>query len=1849
MITWRFSAEGALRNPFRRHPETAGTDIVDKPVIRVWGARQNNLKDLDLEIPLYQLTVVTGISGSGKSSLAFDTLYAEGQRRYVESFSAYARQFLERLDRPQIERVEGIPPAIAIRQVNPIKTARSTVATLTELAEYVKLLFAKVATLHCGECGRVVRQDSPQQIGEELVRGHSGSRVMITFPLSHDGSLPAGEVENGLRRSGYYRLYHGGRSQEVSESLLRELLPGSLDLVADRLVLEKQHLRRIVDSLEAAFRMGKGRLAVILEPGTPEEERHPYSAEVHCPWCDISHRDPTPNLFSFNTPLGACDVCHGFGRTIGVDMDLVIPDKRLSLRQGAVKPWNTDAYREAYHDALGFCSREGIPVEVPFEDLKPAQRRKIIEGCPGFYGIRGFFEWLETRTYKMHIRVLLSRYRSYETCKACGGRRFRQEVLQYRIADRDIAGIYALSIREASAFFEKLSLSRFQQEVAEPLLREIRSRLSCLDKIGLGYLTLDRQSRTLSGGEVERAHLTTALGSSLVNTLYILDEPSIGLHARDSRRLVEILREIRDRENTVLVVEHDPEIILAADHLLDMGPSAGEQGGHRVYQGTPAKIAGCGESLTAASLFHTKSSGRESLTRSSNPTAEAIVVRGAAENNLRGVSVEIPLQRLVCISGVSGSGKSTLIREILYKGLCKALGKGTERPGRYKAIEGYEAVDDVIMVDPSPLGNTPRANPVTYVKAFDGIRALFAQTPLARLRQYSPGTFSFNSGKGRCESCQGEGFEKVEMQFLADVFVVCPDCGGARYRKEILEVTYNGKTIQQVLEMTVEEGRRFFEKVSSVGGPLRVLSDIGLGYLRLGQPLNTLSGGEAQRLKLSAHIIRSRKPHTLLLFDEPTTGLHLYDIQFLLKTFEKLLQRGHSIVVVEHNLEILKNADHIVDLGPEGGDAGGKLVAAGPPEEIIKKKRSHTGKALKHYLSTSANAMIKEIGQWGGKPTRKTVAADWKGGHISIERAREHNLKEIFLSIPRDRIVVVTGPSGSGKSTLAFDILFAEGQRRFLESLSAYARQYIQPMAKPDVDRIQGVPPTVAVEQKLSRGGRRSTVATLTEIYHYLRLLFAKVGVPHCTRCGQKLAYQTAEGIQRDIGASFRKKAIRMLAPILHGKKGHHRDLLRRLGQMGYTSVRLDGEMVAIKNIFAVDRYKEHDIDVVVAEIDLRHVSDRYLEQKIEEALRVGKGELCVLPHKGGQERYYSRRLFCGDCGIGFPEPDPRFFSFNSRYGACSECDGLGVIPAHGGPGHGNGNGGNGAEGPDWEACPECGGTRLRKRALSVKIDGKNIAECVALSPGKLKRFLRGLGLREREQRITQPIFKELEERLDLMEKIGLGYLGLGRAADTLSQGESRRVRLVAQLTAHMRGLCYILDEPTIGLHPRDNERLLGILQMLRDRGNSIVIVEHDEETIRGADFVVDLGPGAGNEGGEVVAAGPLASMLSSERSLTAQYLRRGRAHQGLEPRRPLNGARYGRLSGAGENNLKNVDVRVPLGRLTVVTGVSGSGKSTLVRQVLYKALRRKIQRARCRPGKYRQLAGWKSIRRVLEVDSSPIGKTPRSVPSTYVGIFDEIRKLFAMLPEARARGYSPGRFSFNLKGGRCDRCEGQGQIRMEMSFLPDVFVRCEQCNGLRYNDETLAVAYRGKNIADVLSMTVAEAHVFFAEHPRLVRSLKIMRDIGLGYLTLGQPTNTLSGGETQRLKLAEELCRGSNHETLYILDEPTTGLHLSDIQALMGVIHDLVDHGNTVIIIEHNPEMIFQADYIIDLGPEGGDKGGRVMAMGAPVELIRDRSVKSHTISYLRRYLEGQVFAPPPGRGKVLGKPRQAGKRAKA
>src|SRR3990170_3948146 len=882
--------------------------------IDIKGAKQNNLKNLDLQIPLNALTVITGVSGSGKSTLAFDILYAEGQRRYVESFSAYARQFLDRMDKPDVESIEGIPPTIAIDQSRPVKTSRSTIGTMTELHDHFKLLFAKIALLHCRGCDRVVERDTAQSVFKKLSTLAEGAPVILTFALT-PSALPWEEIKSGLQRAGFHRLLCGQMLCELDDLNEAPAEGEALQVVADRFAYRTQNRKRISDSLEQAFHYGKGKLNLFL----PQEDwrREPFSSHLHCPHCDISYRDPTANLFSFNSPLGACETCRGFGRVIDIDLDLVIPDPGKSLGDGAIKPWIHRARR--MRRLLDFCERKKIPTQKPYGELSEKHKQLIVNGEREFKGIRGWFRRLERRSYRMHVRVMLARYRAYLLCPECQGSRLKPNALHYRIDGKNIAEVNAMSVGESQRFFDALKPAGAADQVARLILDEIRRRLAYLVGVGLEYLTLDRQSRTLSGGELERVDLTTAIGSSLVNTLYVFDEPSIGLHPRDSRRLVEILHRLRANQNTEVVVEHDPEIIKESDYIIDLGPKAGEQGGHIMFAGTYDSLLTDERSLTAAYL-----SRRRAIpfpNRNRKPFLQrSIKIKGARANNLKNIDVEIPLGILVCITGVSGSGKSSLVDEVIYRNLKKLKEAPTANITDCASIIGIDKISEVVLVDQSPVGTTPRSNPATYMKAFDGVRRLFAAADLSRLRGYAPATFSFNVEGGRCETCHGEGFEKVEMQFLSDVYTSCPECHGSRYREEILEVTYRGRNIRQVLDLTVTEALEFFKDNAEIKQALYPLRAVGLEYVRLGQPLTTLSGGESQRLKLAAHMARAKKAGTLFIFDEPTTGLHFHDIERLLRAFNELIDQGHSIVVIEHNMEVVKCADFIIDLRPEGGD-----------------------------------------------------------------------------------------------------------------------------------------------------------------------------------------------------------------------------------------------------------------------------------------------------------------------------------------------------------------------------------------------------------------------------------------------------------------------------------------------------------------------------------------------------------------------------------------------------------------------------------------------------------------------------------------------------------------------------------------------------------------------------------------------------------------------------------------------------------------------------------------------------------------------------------------------------------------
>ena len=1046
------------------------------------GARQNNLKNLHLELPINELIVVTGVSGSGKSSLVFDTLYAEGQRRYVETFSPYARQFLDRMDRPLVDAIDGIPPAIAIDQTNPVRTSRSTVGTMTELNDHFKLLFARAAVLHCRGCGQPVRRDTVETIRAGLgERAHAAGdpRLLLTFPVPIPQNFDAAEIKKLLAAQGYTRIH--------------EERGDVLQMIQDRFRWSSVEAARANDAIEAALKVGQGRLDVY--PQSEDGAVGPpwrFSTQLHCPDCDIGYKDPTPSTFSFNSPIGACETCRGFGRIIGVDYGLVIPNTALTLRGGAVKPWQTESYKECQADLVKFARKRGIALDTPWRELTDAERAWVLDGEGEWtknvwYGVRRFFAWLETKAYKMHIRVLLSRYRSYTECTACQGSRLKPEALLWRIGPRKGSpkGSPSINIRDVMLapidrnlrFFGELALPPPLDEAIDLLLTEIRTRLRYLTEVGLGYLNLDRQSRTLSGGEVQRINLTTALGTSLVNTLFVLDEPSIGLHARDVGRIVGVMKRLRDAGNTLIVVEHDPKVMQAADRLIDIGPGPGEHGGEIVFQGRPAALAKAKGSLTADYLLHRRRVDiPPAAARSASPGI--LRIEGAGEHNLKGIDVDIPLNRLVCVTGVSGSGKSTLVHDILFPALRRSYGKPTENPGAHRRIVGAELLGDVVMVDQSSIGRTTRSNPASYVGAFDAIRELFAKLPEARERKYTAGTFSFNSGNGRCPGCGGNGFEHVEMQFLSDVYLRCPDCNGRRYRAEILEIKLSRGggvplSIADVLDLTVSEALKVFCNDPEVCLRLAPLAEVGLDYLRLGQPVPTLSGGEAQRLKLSGHLAenavqtaaasgsaglkrrgKSRpgkgrsdgagpRLGSLFLFDEPTTGLHFDNVAKLLRAFRRLIEAGHSLLVIEHNLDVVRAADWIIDLGPEGGDAGGALFGAGTPEHIMRLEDSHTGRALLESIDPSASF---------GRGIEDAEAPETPASApraIEIRGAREHNLKDIDVDLGRDRFTVITGVSGSGKSTLAFDILFAEGQRRYLESLNAYAGSSCSPPPVP--------------------------------------------------------------------------------------------------------------------------------------------------------------------------------------------------------------------------------------------------------------------------------------------------------------------------------------------------------------------------------------------------------------------------------------------------------------------------------------------------------------------------------------------------------------------------------------------------------------------------------------------------------------------------------------------------------------------------------------------------------------------------------------------------------------------------------
>ena len=2019
------------------------SDIVIK------GAREHNLRSVDLVLPRNKLICLTGVSGSGKSSLAFDTLYAEGQRRYVESLSSFARQFLGQMPKPDVDFIGGLSPSISISQKTSGQNPRSTVGTITEIYDYLRVLYARCGQGHCPKCRRPITAQTREQIIERIASLPDGTKFTILAPLIRGQKGEYRDLFEDLLKQGFARARVDGRIVHLSDDLqLDRQMRHNIEVVIDRLQAGKDIRPRLAEAVELGLKMGTGNLLVAIEDGEEEignrkseignrksgrSRSSPISdlrssisdlslsAHYACTHCGLSFEPPSPQLFSFNSPQGMCPKCVGLGESYTFDSDLLVPNPKLSFKQGCFEligrwddmgRWRRHIYEgvaETMERVLDLAP--GALLETSWHKLDREHQDIWLWGTgdrhitftwrkgnsPNMWG--GKWEGIVPDLMSKHgstgskmQKRQLEKYMSVVRCPDCHGARLNAQARHVMLATahqqfaeaqkKSLPEVCSLAISDASNFFSDLVLDETSQKIAAEAIKEIRGRLGFLANVGLDYLALDRTAPTLSGGESQRIRLAGQIGCGLVGVLYILDEPSIGLHARDNDRLLDTLRQLRDVGNTVVVVEHDEDTMRAADHIIDFGPGPGVRGGEVVATGTIDEVRDSARSVTGQYLVGQRQISIPQRRRPTNSKWLRIV--GAAHNNLKNVDIEVPLGTFVCVTGVSGSGKSSLVTDILVEALNRDLNGGLGSPGKHQRIDGLEHLDKLIDIDQSPIGRTPRSNPSTYIKVFDDIRSLFVQLPQSKQRGYKPGRFSFNVTGGRCEACEGNGSNKLEMDFLADVWVTCPVCEGKRFNRETLQVRYKDRSIADVLEMDVQEALKHFENIPAIRHKLQTLHDVGLDYIKLGQPSPTLSGGEAQRIKLARELVKKSTGKTLYLLDEPTTGLHFADIEMLLKVLHDFVESGNTVVVVEHNLDVIKTADWIIDLGPEGGAAGGQIVATGTPEDVAGVETSFTGEVLRRVLGDRKS----EIGnrKLKSRPSPKSSPiSDLRPpiSEIIVRGARQHNLKNIDVSIPRDAMTVCCGMSGSGKTSLAMDTIYAEGQRRYVESLSAYARQFVGQMQKPAVEHIEGLSPAIAIEQKHMGHTPRSTVGTVTEIYDYFRILYARLGQPYCPDCDLAIGTQSADEIIDKILAEPPGTKAHLLAPVEVHVGEKYEALWDELRMSGYLRVRIDGQTHSLDNPPQIDRRRKHAVEVVIDRITIQPDGRSRLAGSVENALALGKGVVSLaiahdnIPEPRWPVRTHSQHYACDRCGRSFEPLTPHHFSFNSSLGWCDSCQGLGTqtganpaallrdpkltlaqgalaiwpnvklpmsremlaaLARHTGididlpferlPArqrrmimHGTGE--------DWVSvtsddkrvkepraafrfqfkglypaleeasrlspslrarlehlvgevdCSTCSGTKLRDHAAAVRFRDRTIDEVCRTPLGRLIEDVNNWKLSPRERKIAGDVYREITNRLQFLVDVGLEYLSLGRPAPSLSGGESQRIRLASQVGSGLCGVLYVLDEPTIGLHPRDNARLLAALEKLRDLGNTLIVVEHDREVIRSADSILDFGPRAGEQGGQIVATGTPEKVAASRTSVTGPYLsgkkaipipsnRRWKPEIGnrkseIGSRKSEVGRNNGRsrkssslsdlrspnsdfleIQGARHNNLRRIDVQIPLGTFTAVAGVSGSGKSSLIEDILYNALARTLHRAATTPGAHDAMRGIELINKVIRVDQSALGNSPSSNPATFTGVFELIRHLFAQLPEAKVRGYTARRFSFNVPGGRCEDCEGNGQKCIEMHFLPDVWVECTTCRGRRYNDETLAVKYHGQSIADVLEMPIGRARKLFENIPKIRRILQTLCDVGLDYVKLGQPAPTLSGGEAQRVKLAAELSRPDTGRTLYLLDEPTTGLHFEDLAKLLDVLNRLVDLGNTVVVIEHNLDVLKTADWIIEIGPEAGEEGGRLVAAGTPEQIVehaktvkgggstvesrkKSRSTLHSPPSTLHRSHTGEALAP--------------------
>ncbi len=1776
--------------------------------LSIINARENNLKELNITLPHDTFIAITGLSGSGKSSLAFDTIYAEGQRRYIETFSPYTRQFFDKVKRPKVDFINNVRPAIAIQQRTRILNSRSTVGSMTDINDFLKILWSNVASPVCPVCSLPLTRWDASSLTSLLERWcdiKRDSTLIVAISTKNTKEL----VER-LQILGYSRYFDPklGKLVDFDETPPPKRIK-EVSVVVDRCRYGAFTHKQMRDSLEQSFSIGNGLLRVIElrakltrslarvtvsnEPRdiSPLFESYTFSTQYQCGDGEVRVDKPKPSLFSYNHPIGACEECTGFGKVLVIDRNRCVPDHGKTIAQHAVECWRGASASGEFKDLLAFCKQQGIPTAAPWSTLSKEQQELIFTTKSRSYiGIIPWFAYLECKKYKMHVRVFLARYRGQVECPSCKGTRLRSDALAYRVRGITISEASSLPLEE---FLAWISLVHRDLKAAKKLPRQlddvcknIISRLGYLVRLGLPYLTLDRMSRTLSGGETQRVNLVSALGSNLISTQFVLDEPSVGLHARDTEALIKALRDLSDRGNSLVIVEHDPDCLHAADAILELGPEAGERGGEITYFGGEAGWAGV---------------GMAPFTPSDNTPSfqKALSIKSARNRNLKSIDVDIPLKAFVCLTGVSGSGKSSLLTEVIQAAY--ELHKGVI-PGENlldASVSGFEHVDQVLLVDQSPLSKTPRANIATYTKMWDRIRDILAGTDAAKARSLSKSSFSFNVSAGRCQTCEGAGFIREDMQFLSDVFIQCESCLGMRFQAPVLEVKFKDRNVHDILSMTVAACGEFFAHELFIATVCRVLCQLGLGHITLGHSLSELSGGEAQRLKLVPHIVEGSRGKSLFLFDEPTTGLHARDVEKLISLFTFLRHQGHSILCVEHNLRLIASADWIVDLGPEGGDKGGRVVLEGTPQSFIDRAQSAKESLTARYLADfTRQYAIPKLKKRAGVPT-PLPTPPVRASAIEITGAKEHNLKNISVKLPLQSFITLTGVSGSGKSTIAKDILYAEGQRRYLDCLSPYARQFIKELKKPHIDDIKNIQPTICVYQHTFQPSALSTVATMSEVYNFLRLLYAKVGVQFCPdHPEQSVSPLSAEQIATYIKRHY-NGVIRLLAPVINLKKGHHRAVFERALETEISEVRVDGVFSPPSKFSeqGLHKTKVHSIEYVTARFNVKNMTPDLIVEGVTQALAIGGGTVVVV--SGDSERVFSSQRTCQVCQRGFFKPDPEDLSFNSRRGRCSSCDGYGTVKN--------------------KPCSTCEGTRLDEIGRNIRLFDRNIHELTMHSALELQEYLERLVGDAATHDIVEPIARELEGRLKTLVALGLEHLALNRQCATLSNGELQRLRLATAMGSPLTGVTYIFDEPSAGLHPHDNKRLLSKLRELKDRGNTVIQIEHEIDNILASEHVIDVGPGAGTQGGEIVFQGAVNEVGNAPRSATGKALTTPIVIR--ESSRKKIGASDDRISirNATVNNLRNISLEIPLRSLVTVAGVSGAGKSSLVHGVIVEAL----DEPRSGAGKKTKGASAQNsvestlpVERLLVVDQQPIGKTSRSTPASYLGIWDEIRKLFAETLESKSRGWSPSFFSHNTGKGRCPVCKGQGELTLEMSFLAEAKVLCETCNGSRFTPEADSVKFRDLCISEVLKLTFDEARAIFINHRKIHQICAIACDLGLGYLTLGQPSSTLSGGESQRLKLVSELHLSRKGHTIYVLDEPTTGLHRLDVSLLLKALHALVQQGHSVLVIEHDADTISQSDWVVELGPGPGAAGGSVIFEGSPQDLVRGKTPWSEALN---------------------------------